>query len=88
MLTRSQISELRRLGDDGAQFSESLRLALDEIEAQRPIVLAALNCTDEDGHDGVNTLCVAAEEYLKKLATDDARWLSKYETVNIDRAVY
>jgi hypothetical protein len=87
MLTKVQLIELRARFQDPTHGSISATVAtlIDEIEAQRPVVLAALACTGEDGHDGTVNLVVAAEEYLDKLCASDASWRTKYGTANIDR---
>lgn len=88
MFGREQLRVLRlRLGQygDGADLIAGL---ITEIEAQRPVVLAALRCTGEDGHDGVVTLAVRAEEYLDKLCTTDASWRDSRGGVNIDEEIY
>jgi hypothetical protein len=103
MLTKKQIVDLRALsasvrsafanyldgsGHQAKELAEQMAVALDEIEAERPVVLAALVCTGEDGHDGTVSLVCAAEEYLDKIAAADPKWRSQYGCAAIDRAVY
>jgi hypothetical protein len=92
MLTKKRISELRDYATElnglslrGADVIDAL---LDEIEAQRPVVLEALNCTGEDGHDSVVNLVCVAEEYLDKLIAADPSWRTEFGTANVDRKTY
>lgn len=73
MLTRKQLVEPRDLAEDPESV---IAMLVAEIEAQRAVVIAALGCTGEDGHDGSTDLSCAAEEYLAEIAKSDPRWTS------------
>lgn len=88
MLTKAQLTDLRVFGTNWPALAGTIAMLVDEIEAQRPIVLAALACTGEDGHDGTLDLVCAATEYLDKLAAVDTKWRNQYGNAEIDRKVY
>jgi hypothetical protein len=88
MLTKAQLVELRALGTNWPAITGYISMLVDEIEAQRPVVLAALNCTGEDGHDGTTELVVAAKEYLDKIAAVDPNWRNTHGSANINRTTY
>lgn len=86
MLTKKQIDDIRNCqSDEFGPSEDAITVVLDELEAQRPVVLAALKCTGEDGKDGIVDLVVAAEEYLEKLQKSDEQWLTRDLFDNIER---
>jgi hypothetical protein len=73
MLTRKELELLKAMlvTPLNASANKALQQLFAELENYRPIVLAALQCTGEDGHDGVAKLNEKAEDYLDQLKDRD-----------------
>lgn len=84
MLTNKQIDDLEK--NEFGPPKDVILVVLRELKEQRKLVIAALRCTGEDGHDGFGNLNREAEDYLDKITTKDPSWRTQYGSFNEQKA--